>query len=61
MNKIMEECLQRLETALGEMDETARTQALNTVRQRLHTLSPFRNEPVDCVLWLPAGKVRAND
>ncbi|ECF7605533.1 ParB-like nuclease domain-containing protein [Salmonella enterica] len=61
MNKIMEECLQRLETALGEMDETARTQALNTIRQRLHILSPFRNEPVDCVLWLPAGKVRAND
>ncbi|EAX1055417.1 hypothetical protein C5V32_01970 [Salmonella enterica subsp. enterica serovar Oranienburg] len=61
MNKIMEECLQRLETVLREMDETARTQALNTIRQRLHALSPFRDEPVDCVLWLPAVKVRAND
>ncbi|EPA7566521.1 hypothetical protein ACQ5DV_005169 [Salmonella enterica subsp. enterica] len=61
MNKIMDEYPQRLETALGEMDGTARTQALNTIRQRLHTLSPFCNEPVDCVLWLPAGKVRVND
>lgn len=61
LNDMMEKNLQQLEAALREMDEAARTQALNTIRQRLHTLSPFRNEPVDCVLWLPAGKVRAND
>ncbi|EAQ5054780.1 hypothetical protein FKF13_21920 [Salmonella enterica] len=61
MNDMMEKSLQQLETALNEMDEAARTQALNIIRQRLHTLSPFRNEPVDCVLWLPAGKLRAND
>ncbi|EAT5878027.1 hypothetical protein E3L06_16375 [Salmonella enterica] len=61
MNDMMEKNLKQLEAALREMDEAARTQALNTIRQRLHTLSPFSNEPVDCVLWLPAGKVRAND
>ncbi|EDM7409307.1 hypothetical protein CWG93_18960 [Salmonella enterica subsp. enterica serovar Sandiego] len=61
MNDMIEKNLQQLEAALREMDEAARTQALNTIRQRLHTLSPFRNEPVDCVLWLPAGKARAND
>lgn len=61
MNDMVEKNLKQLEAALREMDEAARTQALNTIRQRLHTLSPFSNEPVDCVLWLPAGKVRAND
>lgn len=34
---------------------------LNAVRQELHAVSPFRNEPVDCVLWLPAERVQAND
>lgn len=35
--------------------------ALNTVRARLHEISPFRDEPVDCVLWLPGEEVTAND
>lgn len=61
MNDMMEKSVQLLEAALSEMDEAGRTQALNAIRLRLHALSPFRNEPVDCVLWLPAGKVRAND
>ncbi|EJS6906677.1 ParB-like nuclease domain-containing protein [Salmonella enterica] len=61
MNEVMERNMQQLEAVLNEMDEAARTLALNTIRSRLHALSPFRNEPVDCVLWLPAGKVRAND
>ncbi|EEM9319610.1 hypothetical protein GL390_09300 [Salmonella enterica] len=61
MNDMVEKKLKQLEAVLREMDEAARTQALNTIRQRLHALSPFSNEPVDCVLWLPAGKVRAND
>ncbi|EGP1138059.1 ParB-like nuclease domain-containing protein [Salmonella enterica] len=61
MNEKTEKSLQQLEAALSEMDEVARTQALNAIRIRLHALSPFRHEPVDCVLWLPAGKVRANE
>ncbi|EBQ8208585.1 ParB-like nuclease domain-containing protein [Salmonella enterica subsp. houtenae] len=61
MNEKTEKSLQQLEAALSEMDEVARTQALNAIRTRLHALSPFCHEPVDCVLWLPAGKVRANE
>lgn len=56
MKDTMEESLLCLEAALGEMDEATRTLALNTIRRRLHALSPFLSEPVDCVLWLPAGK-----
>lgn len=61
MNDMIEESLQQLEIALSDMDEALRTKALNTIRSRLHALSPFYNEPVDCVLWLPASRVRAND
>ena len=35
--------------------------ALNRIRQALHAVSPFAAEPVDCVLWLPAANVQAND
>ncbi len=61
MNETMEKNLQQLEASLVEMDEVARIRVLNSIRQRLHNLSPFRHEPVDCVLWLSAAKVRAND
>jgi ParB-like chromosome segregation protein Spo0J len=36
-------------------------QALNHLRRILHEVSPFAQEPVDCVLWVKAGKVVSND
>lgn len=36
-------------------------EVLNEVRKALHGASPMRQEPVDCVLWIPAGQVEAND
>ncbi|EAT7400354.1 hypothetical protein DUB99_22665 [Salmonella enterica subsp. enterica serovar Bonariensis] len=61
MNHKTEKALQNLEEALQELDEERRTETLNTIRIRLHALSPFRYEPVDCILWIKAGKLRAND
>jgi len=34
---------------------------INAVRQMLHKISPFANEPVDCVLWVKSDTVVAND
>jgi hypothetical protein len=34
---------------------------LNMVRAKLHEISPFKNEPVDFVQWVPSETVRAND
>lgn len=34
---------------------------LNQFRRMLHELSPFSREPVDCVLWVKADEVVAND
>lgn len=42
-------------------DERERIAALNEVRRALHAVSPMRAEPVDCVLWVPAERVEAND
>lgn len=38
-----------------------RVTAINQIRLALHEASPFRDEPVDCVLWVAADKVIAND
>lgn len=36
-------------------------QVVNTIRRELHRVSPFRGEPVDCVQWVFAELVEAND
>ncbi|EEV7009121.1 ParB/RepB/Spo0J family partition protein [Escherichia coli] len=42
-------------------DEEGTIQALNHLRKVLHEVSPFAREPVDCVLWVKADDVVAND
>lgn len=50
-----------LAARIGELPEEERIVILNQVRRVLHEVSPFRNEPVDCVLWVRAEDVEAND
>ncbi|EPT7718391.1 IbrB-like domain-containing protein [Escherichia coli] len=44
-----------------ERAEEEKIQALNHLRRVLHESSPFAQEPVDCVLWVKADEVVAND
>lgn len=46
---------------LGGYDLHTRIEVINQLRQALHEYSPFSNEPVDCVLWVPSAEVTAND
>ena len=46
---------------LTELPDAERIDAINAVKVMLHEVSPFRAEPVDCVLWFPADEVVAND
>ena len=34
---------------------------INAIKLALHEVSPFRGEPVDCVLWVEADTVEGND
>jgi len=43
----------------GLIDE--QIEILNYLKKELHEVSPFKDEPVDCVLWEKSSKVRAND
>lgn len=36
-------------------------EAINKIKIALHEISPFKNEPVDCVIWVPNEKITAND
>lgn len=36
-------------------------EAINKAKLALHRISPFHQEPVDCVLWVSAESVTAND
>lgn len=35
--------------------------AINEIKIALHNISPFKNEPVDCVVWVKSDSVIAND
>lgn len=39
----------------------SRIELINSLRLMLHAVSPFKAEPVDCVVWVPAETVTAND
>lgn len=46
---------------LRHLSEHDRVEAVNEIRQALKKYSPFAAEPVDCVMWVPADEVAAND
>lgn len=57
-------CLRRVEKAIQPMLDTElaeQVHALNEIRSLLSSLGPFAGEPVDCVRWVPAETVVAND
>lgn len=42
-------------------DADAKLDALNAIKLALHQVSPLSDQPIDCVLWVRAEAVRAND
>lgn len=50
-----------LVSALSNMELEDRINAINEIRRELHSISPFKDEPVDCVQWVKSSLVMAND
>lgn len=46
---------------LAQLPDDDRLDTLNEIRRVLHEVSPMRHQPVDCVLWVRAEHVHAND
>ena len=60
VNTIIDEAKQ-LFARLQNIDMEIRVKAVNAIRQELHQYSPFKDEPVDCVLWISGNEIEAND
>lgn len=46
---------------ISELDLDTKIELINNIKIKLHGISPFKNEPVDCVLWIKNNTVKAND
>lgn len=46
---------------LADLDNDNRIDAINAIRLALREHSPMKREPVDCVLWVRAEQLHAND
>lgn len=56
--------LKSIDDAINEINHlplAEKIKIINEIKLKLHEVSPFKNEPVDCVLWVPAEQVEAND
>lgn len=61
---LMANLVRVVETLLAQLDQlplATRVATINALRETIHAHSPFKDEPVDCVLWVPAETVHAND
>jgi ParB-like chromosome segregation protein Spo0J len=47
--------------SLRDMPISDRVKQINAIHRELHKYSPFWNEPVDCIQWIPADELQAND
>ena len=57
----MKKELQALIKKLDALPLEKKIEALNEYKKALHSISPFKNEPVDCVIWVKGNDVIAND
>lgn len=57
MNSVLKDCLQ----AIDSLPFEEKVQAINEVKQFLKKISPFSANPVECVQWVKADEVIAND
>jgi ParB-like chromosome segregation protein Spo0J len=60
----MKQELARIKTYLqicNTLPQDQKIEFINEVKKLLHEISPFKNEPVDCVLWVKNESVVAND
>lgn len=46
---------------LHTLNEADRIEAINSFRQALHSVSPFSDHPIDCVLWVKKEHIAPND
>lgn len=61
MNQEIAQKAKELSEHIDSLDLSEKVDALNAVREMLHDISPFKDEPVDFVKWVKNDTVHAND
>jgi ParB-like chromosome segregation protein Spo0J len=61
MNQKVEDAIAVLVEAVAKSPVPQAVELLNRIKVALHEVSPMKNEPVDCVLWVNSELVEAND
>lgn len=51
----------QLISALEALPLEEKIEQLNYIREKLHEVSPFKNQPIDFVRWVPKDSVKGND
>lgn len=57
----LESKIQAICSQIAALDFEEKIVAINSLRTAIHEISPFKSEPVDCVLWVKNNTVIAND
>ena len=60
VNELIEQAT-NLFVRIADLNDDDRIEAINAIRLELTRYSPFQSEPVDCVQWVKADEVTAND
>ena len=53
--------IQEIINQIKDLPLDEKVKAINAIKLALHEISPFKTEPVDCVLWINNTDVHAND
>lgn len=53
--------IDKLRSLIASLPKDDQVEAINKAKIALHEVSPFKNEPVDCVIWVKNEKIEAND
>ncbi len=61
MNHTLKLHLQAIKVFIASQDLETQVEFLNECKKELHSISPMKFEPVDCVLWVKNETVYAND
>lgn len=57
----MNDMIEKLLNEISTLNDDEKIIVMNDIKTRLHQISPFKNEPVDCVLWVRNDTITAND
>lgn len=60
MTTRLQELAREIAAELSALDGHEKISAINAIRSTIHEVSPFRDEPVDFVEWVPSERVEAN-